>query len=319
MAQVSVIIPLYNKGRYIERALRSVLSQTHRDLEIVVVDDGSTDDSAEVVRRCDDNRLRLVRQANRGPGAARNRGLKESKSPLVAFLDADDEWLPAYLERTIDVLDKYPQCAAAASTYFLGTDKADVGPVFRQRGIQDGLWNVDSCRNAEELRSAIYAVNSSTTTIRRSVVEQYGGFYEKDHCTLGEDYYLWVQVLFGHSVYRILEPLVWYHIEASELGVGPKRGRALEPVFTDPEPIRCHCPPQRRPLLESWLARFALATAHGLASEGDVARAAWLLEAFPQMQTFRWECFKLRAKTAMPGAVRHVRSLRGLVQRRRKA
>ena len=88
---VSVIIPLYNKGKYISRALESVFNQTYTDYEVIVVDDGSTDDGCEVVRRFSDKRLRLIQQTNKGPGAARNTGLRESCGKLLAFLDADDE------------------------------------------------------------------------------------------------------------------------------------------------------------------------------------------------------------------------------------
>ncbi|MCL5283043.1 MAG: glycosyltransferase family 2 protein [Planctomycetes bacterium] len=314
---MSIIIPLYNKRPYICRALDSVLRQTYRNFEVVVVDDGSTDAGLELVQAYRDTRFRMVRQANAGPGAARNRGLAESGGPYVAFLDADDEWMPTYLERMMAVLEAHPQCGAAASTYFLGAQKVDITAQFRALGMVDGPWNLSLCRNRRELGSAVYAVNSSTTTARRDVVEEYGGFYQKDHCTLGEDYYLWVQMLLGHDVYRLLEPLAWYHIEASELGVGPKSRRLLEPVLTDPDPLRRRCPSERREVLEQWLAQFALATAHELAAFGDRERAAWLARTFPLMKARRWEYLKLQMKLAVPVLVPYLRRARNLLGVRR--
>ena len=95
---VSAVIPLYNKGPYIERALRSALAQTLPLREIIVVDDGSTDDGPDRALRLAQNstNIKLVRQPNRGPGAARNAGLALAKGKYTAFLDADDEWLPVY-------------------------------------------------------------------------------------------------------------------------------------------------------------------------------------------------------------------------------
>ena len=313
MPSVSVITPLYNKGQYVARAVDSVLAQTYPDFELIVVDDGSTDHGPERVRTYTDPRLRLIRQANGGPGSARNRGLAESSSPYVAFLDADDEWMPTYLERTVAVLEEHPQCGAAASTYFLGAQRVDITAKFRALGMTDGPWNLSLCRSGRELGSAVYVVNSSTTTARRDVIERYGGFYQRDHCTLGEDYYLWVQVLLGHDIYRLLEPLAWYHIEASELGVGPKRGRPLEPVLTDPDSLRRRCPPERRAVLERWLAQFALATAHELTALGDTTRATWLAEMFPLMRARRWEYLKLRMKLAAPALIPCTRRIRNLL------
>ena len=98
MSKVSVIIPLYNKSKYIARALDSVFVQTYRDFEVIVVDDGSTDDGPEIVKGYSDPRIRLIYQVNAGPGAARNRGAEESMGPWLAFLDADDELLPDFLK-----------------------------------------------------------------------------------------------------------------------------------------------------------------------------------------------------------------------------
>ncbi len=117
MPEVSVIIPLYNKGLYINRALTSILDQTIRDFEVIVVDDGSTDNGAETVRKINDPRIRLVRQKNQGVSAARNRGVSESSADFVAFLDADDEWMPSHLETMIRLRAKYPEAGMYATEY----------------------------------------------------------------------------------------------------------------------------------------------------------------------------------------------------------
>src|SRR5437762_2348532 len=90
--KISIIIPLFDKSAYIERALASIAAQTFDDYEVIVVDDGSRDDGPAKVRDWNDARVRLIQQPNAGPGAARNRGIAEARADWLAFLDADDEW-----------------------------------------------------------------------------------------------------------------------------------------------------------------------------------------------------------------------------------
>ena len=104
---VSVIIPTYNRAHLVGRAIKSVLNQTFQDFEIIVVDDGSTDSTKEVVTSFNDTRIRYIKhQMNKGGNAARNTGLKNSKGEYIAFLDSDDEWLPEKLERQLEVFEK---------------------------------------------------------------------------------------------------------------------------------------------------------------------------------------------------------------------
>ncbi len=114
---VSVVVPLYNKAKYIKRALDSVLAQTYQDFEVIVVNDGSTDGSEKVVEQYADPRIRLVHQKNAGECASRNRGIAESRADLVAFLDADDEWLPAFLETILRLRRRLPDCGAYATAF----------------------------------------------------------------------------------------------------------------------------------------------------------------------------------------------------------
>ena len=112
---ISVIIPTYNTALLIGRAIRSVLAQSCRDFEILVVDDCSTDDTLDVVRNVGDSRIRILRQSeNRGPAAARNRGLAEAKGEYCAFLDGDDYWETEFLLKTSDFLDAHPEAVAVS-------------------------------------------------------------------------------------------------------------------------------------------------------------------------------------------------------------
>lgn len=119
MPKVSVIIPAYNQARYLGLAIQSVLDQTYADFEVVVVDDGSTDDTAQVVQRFADPRVRYVFQSNRGLSAARNTGLRNSTGPLVTFLDSDDEFLPEKLSWLAAILDQRPEVGLAAGSAVL--------------------------------------------------------------------------------------------------------------------------------------------------------------------------------------------------------
>ena len=120
MPEVSVIVPAYNAGRYVRAAIESVLAQTRRDLEVLVVDDGSKDDTAAVVARFAPP-VRLLRQVNAGVSEARNHGLRIASGRYVAFLDADDLWAPLKLDRQVTALNESPK--RACYTAFLKSDE----------------------------------------------------------------------------------------------------------------------------------------------------------------------------------------------------
>jgi glycosyltransferase involved in cell wall biosynthesis len=116
---LSVVVPLYNGGRWVEVAVQSALAQGGPELEVIVVDDGSTDDGPERVRRIQDPRVRIVAQENRGVSAARNRGVRESRAGIVAFLDADDVWLPGFRAETALLRERFPDAAVWATGYLI--------------------------------------------------------------------------------------------------------------------------------------------------------------------------------------------------------
>lgn len=115
---ISVVIPLYNKEEIVRQSLESVLSQQYSDFEVVVVDDGSTDKSADIVRQINDPRIRLISQPNGGPSKARNTGVREAKGEWIVFLDADDELLPGALESYNYLICKYPEADFIACSFY---------------------------------------------------------------------------------------------------------------------------------------------------------------------------------------------------------
>ena len=117
MPYFSVCIPLYNKANFIAETINSVLNQLFSDLEIVVCDDGSTDDSARIVAQFDDNRIKLIQQENQGASAARNRAIKESTGEYIAFLDADDIWYREHLSHIEYLINNYKDAKLLATNY----------------------------------------------------------------------------------------------------------------------------------------------------------------------------------------------------------
>jgi glycosyltransferase involved in cell wall biosynthesis len=278
--RVSVIVPLFNKAGYVSRALASISSQTFADFEVIVVDDGSTDGGSEIVARHRDSRVRLVSQQNSGPGAARNRGIEQSRGLLLAFLDADDEWLPHYLEASIAGMDSSgARHAAHTCAYFDEPSGADSAALWRKRGFVPGVCQVDANTRAETLLHRVAFMSPCTTVARAEVIRRLGGFYERN-CRYAEDAYLWLRVLLDYPVSFSLEPCVRVYRDASHLSAAGRVFRQLEPFLAAPDQVRTDCPKALRPVLDQFLAIRAFKTACAWSYWGQWMAARQLLGRF---------------------------------------
>src|SRR5262252_3345733 len=194
--RVSVLIPLYNKERWIKRALDSIACQTLTDFEVIVVDDGSTDGGSDVVANYKDPRVRMVHQPNAGPGSARNRGIAEARGELLAFLDADDEWFPNYLQDSIQFLEGLSQeVVSVSSGYIEYPSGISRESMWKARGIKEGAFRLNP--NTDPMMGIyILAYMSPWSTVARAdAVRKWGGFYSRDQCLFAEDSYLWLKFL----------------------------------------------------------------------------------------------------------------------------
>nr|WP_290223838.1 glycosyltransferase family A protein [Trichocoleus desertorum] len=315
---VSIIIPLYNKGKYVARALNSILAQTYQNFEVFVVDDGSTDNGPEIVNSYTDSRLRLIRQTNAGPGAARNRGIQSSQAPLLAFLDADDEWMPTFLAESVQQLQAHPDCAISAFGRFLGAERTSWEPGCRQFGVTEGEWRMPVSLDAHSIKRVIDFFHPGAIVCRREVLDRFGGFYTKNGCNYGEDVYLWAQIALNYKIYRNPVPLFWWHTEASEISAYSARKIVPPwPMLTDPQPLRMDCPPAYQPALERYLTYLAVIAAERCIRAGDRATAERLLQDYPVAQTFLGDYLKLQLRLWLmdsPRLRQRLRQVKSLVR-----
>jgi glycosyltransferase involved in cell wall biosynthesis len=279
--RVSIIVPLYNKGRWIRRALDSIAGQTFADFEVIVVDDGSSDDGPDIVTAYRDPRFRLIRQSNAGPGSARNRGVAEAKSELLAFLDADDEWFPNYLADSIDFIEKLGQCVTSVSSGYIeypsGVSRESM---WQARGVREGAFRLSPDTNPLLAIYVLAYISPWSTVIRADVFRRWGGFYDRDKCRFGEDSYLWLKLILNETVSFRLTPAVNYHCEASQLAKNYRGARPVEPFLIDPSGIVAICPPNLRELLSRMLAIRAFKTACMLGYWGRWRDARLLAQRF---------------------------------------
>lgn len=225
---VSVVIPLYNKAEFVERALQTVLAQTKQPMEIIVVDDGSSDEGAELVERIDDARIRLIRQANAGVSAARNRGIEAAQGTLIAFLDADDEWTPEFLETVVRLHANYPASGAYATAYTIiqGDGSAIVPslvniPPTPWEGLLDNYFRSSLPINKKlfsKIKSCMQfhfgePVWSSAVAVKKSVFQEIGGFALGE--PQGEDLDMWGRIAIKYPIAYSSKPCSVYHNEVS--------------------------------------------------------------------------------------------------------
>ena len=193
---VSVIIPTYNRGWVLQEAIDSVLAQDFKDFELIVVDDGSTDNTGEMLDSYDQD-LIVIRQTNRGVSAARNRGIAAAAGRLIAFLDSDDLWLPSKLSRQVDFFNLNPDAVINQTEEIWIRNGVRVNPKNRHHKFSGMIF---------EQSLALCLVSPSAVMMRRSLLDAVGLFDED--LPACEDYDLWLRVSWRYPVHLIETPLI---------------------------------------------------------------------------------------------------------------
>ena len=203
----SVIIPLYNKAPYIRKALESVFAQTYTDFELIIVDDGSTDDSAAIAEECTRTSslsplaFRLIKQPNAGVSAARNNGVVHAQGDYLAFLDADDWWEPTYLEQMARLIEDYPDAGLYGMNYiYYKPGKTRVA-----LKCKTGYINYPK----EYYEGSAMMIFTSSSSMPKKVFNEMGGF--PIGIKLGEDFLLWAKTAMHYPVAFCEDALAYYN------------------------------------------------------------------------------------------------------------
>ncbi len=217
----SVIIPLYNKAKYVAKAIGSVLAQTFTDYELVIMDDGSKDYSFEIAKTVIDGcgRCHIYRQKNAGVSMARNTGVALSQGEYLCFLDADDWWDPAFLEEMSKLIEKFPEAGIYGTNYTIVSEakhKTRVSPIGVEQGFENGYINY--CKvYAKTLAMPLW---TGAVCMPRKVFDEMRGFPKG--IKLGEDFLLWIRVALKYKVAFLNAPLAYYNqdVDAENRSVG---------------------------------------------------------------------------------------------------
>jgi teichuronic acid biosynthesis glycosyltransferase TuaG len=265
MTTFSVIIPVYNAGAYIGRSLHSVFAQTCQDFEVIVVDDGSTDNTAEVVREFSSRpQLRYIGQANAGPAAARNRGINEAIGDYIAFLDADDLWHPQKLAAHLAYLRASPKMGMSFNWFEVFYDRPDGKhrkPWFSPPSKAKLYWANFLVRN--------WTGTSSTVVVRSEcmVDKRFDARFRT-----GEDYYLWLKIAQeGWEIGFVPQVLTVYRKRPSSLTVDYLQ-IALDELYVMEELI-VSCDPSERKALERAVTRRRVDVAWAYFKTGEYQAA----------------------------------------------
>lgn len=284
----SVVIPLYNKAPYITAAVESVLSQTFRDFEVIVVDDGSSDGGAERVEAITDPRVRLVRQANAGVSAARNHAISLARGEWVAFLDADDWHHPRYLDTLVDVHSAWPQADTVA---------ADFVPLAHAEGLWPPCWPVIENRPDVELITDLPSrwmagpcFFTSAVTVKTALLQKMQPCFPVGE-SRGEDLDLWFRLAEHSPIALARTPLVAYRLETEGCLTASHQTTVMQPFMQRMQARAlsgCLSARQSRSLLRL-VAQFKVTFARqAIASGNRIEGLCWLLNGHYVVKSKRW-------------------------------
>ena len=270
---ISVVIPLFNKAPYVVEAVRSALACDYPPHEVIVVDDGSTDDGPQRVRALADPRVRLVSQPNRGVSAARNRGVDEAHGEYVAFLDADDYWTPGYLGAIAELIARFPGCGMYGTHfYYFRNDGSRQVP--RLRGMKAGPQRVE--RFFEHWSRGVL-FNTSAVVIPRRLLGAAGIRFPEGE-QHGEDQDVWFRLAERWPLGYLPEPLAGYRLGVQASLAESFAADALPCVQRLAARYRARAiPEQHRKGVSLLLSSTRLVIARHLLSKGERRRAMRLL------------------------------------------
>lgn len=215
----SIIIPLYNKAPYVEKAIRSVLNQTYQEFEVIVVDDGSEDaplppKGGDITQRLNfvenitnfKDKVRVIEQENQGVSVTRNNGVKLAKNNYIAFLDADDWWEPTYLEEMKGVIERYPQAGIYGSSYYKVKNGHHIPANI---GVEPGFTEGEINYFRVYAKTFYMPLWTGATVIKKNVFLTVNGF--KPNLKVGEDFDLWARVAIDYPVVFLNKNLAYYN------------------------------------------------------------------------------------------------------------
>ena len=218
---LSVVIPSYNSAEWLPQTIDSILAQTFSDFEVVIVDDGSKDDTREVVGRYvaqTAGKVRYLPQDNAGPSAARNNGVRAARGEWIAFLDADDWWDPGKLAAQLEVLRQHPDVSAIFTDVRMSRNGVET-----RNGVTAGMTSTGD--PAQILELIVREVCFPTTAlVRKSALDEIGGFLTKYKGP--EDIDLWLRLFVGRKFYFLMEALAVHRVVDSSLSHSAGADRA---------------------------------------------------------------------------------------------
>ena len=204
---ISIIMPLYNKEEWVSDTISSILSQTFRDFELIVVDDGSSDNSIDIVKSFEDDRIKIIKQQNKGVSSARNRGFLEAKGKFIAFVDADDIWRYRHLEYLVESFKRYPDAIFVANSIDIQKSKR-----VKDKDIYLDDIKFTNFSYIDSISKNIFNIHIGSVMFKRESLDNIGVFYED--ISIGEDVNLLIRasckgqaILCNYKgmVYRIID------------------------------------------------------------------------------------------------------------------